>query len=35
VVASVVPWLLPLIAALFVVTYVPGIALAVPRALGF
>jgi tripartite ATP-independent transporter DctM subunit len=35
VVAAVVPWLLPLVVALFVVTYVPWLALSVPRAFGF
>ena len=35
VVAAAVPWLLPLVAALFVITYVPWIALSVPRAFGF
>jgi C4-dicarboxylate transporter DctM subunit len=35
VVAAVLPWLLPLIGALFVITYVPWIALALPRALGY
>ncbi len=35
VVAAATPWLLPLIAGLFIVTYVPWIALGVPRAFGF
>jgi tripartite ATP-independent transporter DctM subunit len=35
VVAAMVPWLLPLVIALFIVTYVPGLALSVPRAFGF
>ena len=35
VVAAVFPWLLPLIGALFVITYVPWIALALPHALGY
>jgi tripartite ATP-independent transporter DctM subunit len=35
VVAAVLPWLLPLIGALFVITYVPWIALALPHALGY
>jgi tripartite ATP-independent transporter DctM subunit len=35
VVAAVFPWLLPLVVALFVVTYVPWAALALPRALGY
>ena len=35
VVAAVFPWLLPLVGALLVVTYVPWIALALPRALGY
>lgn len=33
--SAVLPWLLPLIAALFVVTYVPGITLTLPRAFGY
>lgn len=33
--SSVLPWLLPLIAGLFIVTYVPGLALSVPRAFGY
>jgi len=35
VVAAVFPWLLPLVGALLVITYVPWIALALPRALGY
>jgi tripartite ATP-independent transporter DctM subunit len=35
VVAAVMPWLLPLVVALFIVTYVPWLALSVPRAFGF
>jgi tripartite ATP-independent transporter DctM subunit len=35
VVAAALPWLLPLVAALIIVTYVPWLALAVPRAFGF
>jgi len=35
VVAAMVPWLLPLVIALFIVTYVPWLALSVPRAFGF
>ncbi len=35
VVAAVFPWLLPLVGALLVVTYVPWIALTLPRALGY
>lgn len=35
VVAAALPWLLPLVAALFIVTYVPWLALALPRAFGF
>jgi tripartite ATP-independent transporter DctM subunit len=35
VVSAIVPWLLPLIAALFVVTYVPWLSLALPRAFGY
>jgi TRAP-type C4-dicarboxylate transport system permease large subunit len=34
-VAAALPWLLPLVAALIIVTYVPWLALAVPRAFGF
>jgi tripartite ATP-independent transporter DctM subunit len=33
--AAALPWLLPLVAALLIVTYVPWLALAVPRAFGF
>ncbi len=35
VVSAVIPWLVPLVAALFIITYVPWIALSVPRAFGF
>jgi tripartite ATP-independent transporter DctM subunit len=35
VVAAVVPWLLPLVMALFIVTYAPWLALGLPRAFGF
>ncbi len=35
VVSAALPWLVPLVAALFILTYVPWIALSVPRAFGF
>jgi len=35
VVSAALPWLLPLVAALFIVTLVPWLTLAVPRAFGF
>jgi TRAP-type C4-dicarboxylate transport system permease large subunit len=35
VVAAALPWLLPLVAALLVVTFVPWLTLAVPRAFGY
>jgi tripartite ATP-independent transporter DctM subunit len=35
VVSAVLPWLWPLVIALFIVTYVPWIALSVPRAFGY